>query len=212
MKKGNLKIEEIIQAYLERGFGSMNKNDFEVWIFNEWRKLQDGGLSDYQISKALKISETKVKRLKYEADLKYAIDLNNESELNERFFELLQNAKYKKENSKIQFVIKDKLLRSYINDCLEKNGRFMDSSFNSNIVSIYIDDFYYLLKTFKEIDEDKILKQAKEIAETNHDFPQTIPGILKEMFLNLSKEKLGEITTNSIIDFIKYIKQELTNK
>ena len=88
----------------------------------------------------------------------------------------------------------------------------MDSSFNSNIVSIYIDDFYYLLKTFKEIDEDKILKQAKEIAETNHDFPQTIPGILKEMFLNLSKEKLGEITTNSIIDFIKYIKQELANK
>lgn len=59
-----MEIENVIQLYLKRGFGSMNKNDFEVWIFNEWRKLQDKkdkNLSDYAISKELKISETKVK-------------------------------------------------------------------------------------------------------------------------------------------------------
>ena len=209
MKKGNLKIEEIIQAYLERGFGSMNKNDFEVWIFNEWRKLQDKDLSDYQVSKALKISETKVKRLKYEADLKYSFD---EEQLLNKFFKLAEKANYKKDGDKLLFVINDKLLRQYINNILEESGRFMDSSFNSNIVSIYVDDFSFLLEKFNRIDKDKILERAKEKAETNHDFPQTIPGILKEMFLNLSKEKLGEITTNSIIDFIKYIKQEFTNK
>lgn len=209
MEKGNLKIEEIIQAYLERGFGSMNKNDFEVWIFNEWRKLQDKDLSDYQVSKALKISETKVKRLKYEADLKYSFD---EEQLLNKFFKLAEKANYKKDGDKLLFVINDKLLRQYINNILEESGRFMDSSFNSNIVSIYVDDFSFLLEKFNRIDKDKILERAKEKAETNHDFPQTIPGILKEMFLNLSKEKLGEITTNSIIDFIKYIKQEFTNK
>lgn len=209
MEKGNLKIEEIIQAYLERGFGSMNKNDFEVWIFNEWRKLQDKDLSDYQVSKALKISETKVKRLKYKADLKYSFD---EEQLLNKFFKLAEKANYKKDGDKLLFVINDKLLRQYINNILEESGRFMDSSFNSNIVSIYVDDFSFLLEKFNRIDKDKILERAKEKAETNHDFPQTIPGILKEMFLNLSKEKLGEITTNSIIDFIKYIKQEFTNK
>ena len=209
MEKGNLKIEEIIQAYLERGFGSMNKNDFEVWIFNEWRKLQDKDLSDYQVSKALKISETKVKRLKYEADLKYSFD---EEQLLNKFFKLAEKANYKKDGDKLLFVINDTLLRQYINNILEESGRFMDSSFNSNIVSIYVDDFSFLLEKFNRIDKDKILERAKEKAETNHDFPQTIPGILKEMFLNLSKEKLGEITTNSIIDFIKYIKQEFTNK
>lgn len=211
MSKESITIEEIIQSYLERGFGSMNKNDFEVWIFNEWRKLQDKNLSDYAISKKLKISETKVKRLRYEADLKYSSD-NDDDKLQEHFFELLKNAKYKKENSKIQFAIKDKLLRGYISDCLEKDGRFIDSSFNSNIVSIHVDDFSFLLERFNRIDKDKMLKQAKEIAESNHDFPITISEILKEMFMNLTKEKLGnklvDFTTNGIIDFVKRLKQE----
>ena len=163
MEKGNLKIEEIIQAYLERGFGSMNKNDFEVWIFNEWRKLQDKDLSDYQVSKALKISETKVKRLKYEADLKYSFD---EEQLLNKFFKLAEKANYKKDGDKLLFVINDKLLRQYINNILEESGRFMDSSFNSNIVSIYVDDFSFLLEKFNRIDKDKILERAKEKSES----------------------------------------------
>lgn len=204
-----MEIENVIQLYLKRGFGSMNKNDFEVWIFNEWRKLQDKDLSDYQVSKALKISETKVKRLKYEADLKYSFD---EEQLLNKFFKLAEKANYKKDGDKLLFVINDKLLRQYINNILEESGRFMDSSFNSNIVSIYVDDFSFLLEKFNRIDKDKILERAKEKAESDHDFPVTIPDILKEMFINLAKEKLGgklvDFTTNGIIDFVKHLKQE----
>lgn len=200
-----MQLAEIIQTYLNRGFGSMNKNDFEVWIFNEWRKLQDNDLSDYQISKELKISETKVKRLKYEADLKYSSD-NDEKKLQEQFFELLKNAKYKKENSKIQFVIKDKLLRGYINDCLEKDGRFIDSSFNSNIVSIHVDDFSFLLDEFEYVDKEEILKEAKNRAESYHDFPVKFSDIIKEKLKDLGKEYVGELTTESICNFIKEFK------
>lgn len=209
-----MELEEIIQSYLERGFGSMNKNDFEVWIFNEWRKLQDKkdkNLSDYAISKELKISETKVKRLRYEADLKYSSD-NDEKKLQEQFFELLKNAKYKKENSKLQFVIKDKLLRGYISDCLEKDGRFMDSSFNANMVSIYVDDFSFLLEQFSKVERKEIIERAKKEAEDNHDFPITISDILKEMLINLAEEKLGDklvnFTTQGIIDFIEKFKKD----
>lgn len=202
-------LSKVIQQYLDRGFGSMNKNDFEVWIFNEWRKLQDKDLSDYQVSKVLKISETKVKRLKYEADLKYSFD---EEQLLNKFFKLAEKANYKKDGEKLLFVINDRLLRQYINNILEENGRFMASFFNSNIVSIYVDDFSFLLERFNRIDKDEILKRAKEMAENNHDFPVTIPDILKEMFINLAKEKLGDklvdFTTNGIIDFVKRLKQE----
>lgn len=211
MSKESITIEDIIQSYLERGFGSMNKNDFEVWIFNEWRKLQDKNLSDYAISKELKISETKVKRLRYEADLKYSSD-NDEKKLQEQFFKLLENAKYKKENSKLQFVIKDKLLRGYISDCLEKDGRFMDSSFNANMVSIYVDDFSFLLEQFSKVERKKIIERAKKEAEANHDFPITISDILKEMLINLAEEKLGDklvnFTTQGIIDFIEKFKKD----
>lgn len=208
MSKESITIEEIIQSYLKRGFGSMNKNDFEVWIFNEWRKLQDKNLSDYAISKELKISETKVKRLRYEADLKYSSD-NDDDKLQEHFFELLKTAKYKKENSKLQFVIKDKLLRGYISDCLEKDGRFMDSSFNANMVSIYVDDFSFLLEQFKEvIDTDKIIKEAEKKAESYHDFPVKFSDIIKEKLKDLGKEYVGELTTESICNFIKGLKNK----
>ena len=29
-----LTLNEVISKYTEKGFGSMNKNDFEVWIFH----------------------------------------------------------------------------------------------------------------------------------------------------------------------------------
>ena len=64
-------LKSAIEAYLQRGFGSMNKNDFEVWIFNELLKTKLAGLSNYAISVELKLPEQKVKRLKYEATLRY---------------------------------------------------------------------------------------------------------------------------------------------
>jgi len=63
-------LSEEIYDYVNRGFGSMNKNDFEVWIFNEFLK-QNEGMLDSEISRKLKISETKVKRLEKEAYLIY---------------------------------------------------------------------------------------------------------------------------------------------
>ena len=83
----------IKEVYLERGFGTMNKNDFEVFIFNEIVKDPQGILefskkdkddkplkpSNYDLSILLKIPESKVKRLAYEADLKYGAE-NRETE------------------------------------------------------------------------------------------------------------------------------------
>ena len=64
-------LNQIIDRYLKRGFGSMNKNDFEVWIFYFLLHNQLKGMGNYDISLELRIPESKVKRLKYEAELKY---------------------------------------------------------------------------------------------------------------------------------------------
>ena len=58
-------LQEFISKYLERGFGSMNKNDFEVWIFHYLMNHQLQGKTNYEVSLFLKIPETKVKRLRY---------------------------------------------------------------------------------------------------------------------------------------------------
>ena len=69
-------MKKFIQDYLQRGWGSMNKNDFEVWIFYQLLQNDDYSLkeaSDYQIAIALRIPESKVKRLRYESMLKYGL-------------------------------------------------------------------------------------------------------------------------------------------
>ena len=58
MMKETEKIEITVnlQEYLRKGFGSMNKNDFEVFIFNELIKEKYADKSDNAISRELKIN------------------------------------------------------------------------------------------------------------------------------------------------------------
>lgn len=65
-------IDDALEKYLTKGFGSMNKNDFEVWIFNQLLHTVLKDKDNYAISIYLKIPESKVKRLQYEASLKYS--------------------------------------------------------------------------------------------------------------------------------------------
>lgn len=67
-----LTLNEVISKYIEKGFGSMNKNDFEVWIFHYLLEHELQGKKNYEISIGLKIPKSKVKRLRYEAELKYS--------------------------------------------------------------------------------------------------------------------------------------------
>ena len=103
-----------LSDYLSRGFGSMNKNDLEVWVFNQL--LQDPNkqnYSDYDFSIELRIPQTKVKRLRYEAGLVY--NTKNAEEYNKEFLLLLRKAKVKSTNAElIQFSMEDKGLYLYI--------------------------------------------------------------------------------------------------
>ena len=56
-------MQDFIDNYLKRGFGSMNKNDFEVMIMHELLQGKLKGKSNYEISRELRVPESKVKRL-----------------------------------------------------------------------------------------------------------------------------------------------------
>lgn len=72
-------LKTVINKYLTRGFGSMNKNEFEVWIFHYLLSNRFINENNYDISIQLRIPETKVKRLRYEAELKYGDPKDEES-------------------------------------------------------------------------------------------------------------------------------------
>ena len=192
-----------IQTYLDRGFGSMTKNDFEVMIFAELIQTSLHGMSDYQISLDLRIPESKVKRLRYEASLKY--NILSEEDYRLMFKEIAQNAIVKDE--RIILSIEDISLRKFINFKLKKNGKFSDTSFNSEIVVIRSKDFAELLKelyyTQRELQQinDKIDKINESLSK-KITFKDVISVFIKASVAHLG-ERLTDIGVDNILEFIQ---------
>lgn len=199
-------LQDFIDWYCnENGFGSMNKNDFEVFIFNEWFKTHSS-LSDYAISRQLHIPESKVKRLKYEAAIVFSAD-QDKNQLEDEFITDLQNAKYKNEDGKLRFLVHNKLVRQYINDILEKDGRFLDSSLTSSTVSMSVEDFSYVMDQLRPgtVDKKQVMEAAKKMYNKEGGFDKTFPEILKEVLVEQSKSIIGNYTTDAIVAAIDKI-------
>ena len=181
----------VIQCYLEKGFGSMNKNDFEVWIFHYLLSNQYKSKKDYEISIALGIPLTKVKRLRYEAGLKYGE--NGESckdikELkvyySESFNKLLDNLHFVRNGEFLMFVVEDISFRKYLEFTLRDAGHLTDGSFSSDIITMNFEAFDFLLKHFwTEEEYEEFLKKAEQEKKkkTGKTEKITVIGLLKEL-------------------------------
>ncbi len=158
--------ESFLDYYISRGFGSMNKNDFEVYIFYSLLQNKLQNKSNYEISIILRIPESKVKRLRYEAILKYG-NPQDESIYKSAFERLLSKSILKKDGRSVQFIVEDVQLRKYLDSILKQDGRFSNTSFNTEIVSIDIDDLEFLLKELWPTNNwDVIFDKAKSLFKT----------------------------------------------
>ena len=174
----------------------MNKNDFEVWIFYFLLHNQLKGMGNYDISLELRIPESKVKRLKYEAELKYGSP-QKVSEYKDELNVVLSKAVFKKDGESIQFVIEDIHLRRYLDSVLKKDGRFSNTSFNTEIVSVSIEDFEFLIKRLWPKNEvDELLNKAKKKLKKND---VTIKDIIKTFVFSAAKETGKNIVDLSFI-------------
>jgi hypothetical protein len=191
--------KELITCYSQTGFGGMTKNDFEVLIFHLLRK--HGSLknkSNFNSSILLKIPEAKVKRLAYEAELKYSS--YNEHQIINRFFKLIKKSKFKAENKKIQFVIEDKFLRTSISSFLKNLGHFADTSFNSEIISIDIDSLVALLENYLPKDEiDEIVSQCRSLIKSEKGDKLTFKLLMNKYFEGLAT-KSGENSADLLFE------------
>lgn len=185
-------MDEALDKYLAKGFGSMNKVDFEVWIFDQLLKSRLKGKDNYAISIYLKMPESRVKRLRYEASLKYATF--SEVELYDALNKLLSKAKFKKGGQCVQFVVEDVSVRKYLDSLLKNDGRFSDSSFNTEIVTIDYDDLEYILSSSAEGKEkiESILSKAREKLNTTDVSFKSLMSTFADSMAKGAGNKLGE--------------------
>ncbi|MBO4615532.1 MAG: hypothetical protein J5709_10500 [Bacteroidales bacterium] len=179
-------LKEFIDRYIGRGFGSMNKNDFEVEIFHYLLKTNYfKSLKEYDISIQLKIPQSKVKRLKYEADLKFPKE--NKDEM---IKDILDNAKISFDRKCLVLSIEDEIIRKYLDCEIKKHNGYSDLSFNTELMRLDFEDYIYLV--------DKI-EGGKRVDE--------IKGKLESWFLskeNGDKEKLKKIRFKDL--FFEFVK------
>lgn len=191
---------DILDKYLAKGFGSMTKNDFEVFIFSELLKTKFKNSRAYQISRELHIPESKVKRLQYEASLRY---LNkSEDDYKREFKDAAKKAR--KDNEKIAFVIIDIDLRKRLNDVLNEQGSYSCSLVNSDAFLLLPKDFSILLEWACTKEEKNQINSAIRKCELeNTDWAGVIGNIIK-----LPIERLTGFDISGIVDAISL----LTNK
>ena len=133
-------VADAIKEYLNHGFGSMTKNDFEVWIFHQLLCGELKGNTNREISIALRIPDTKVKRLRYEADLKWGSP-GDDSAYHDALVKVIEKAILVKNRTQILLVIEDTALLKYLDAKMKNANVAWDKSFNTE--NIYIDFVQY---------------------------------------------------------------------
>ena len=205
--------EENIKKFLQEcmdGFGSINKNNYEVSLLHLLLVSGWSDYSDFWISTILQIPESKVKRLRYEVELVYP---RNPADLKSELYQLLREGSFKLTLDSIQFSIPNKMLRLYLNDLLLQEHRFADSSFNANIVSITPRDLECLLNKF-ETSEDERGKFVESVKKKLKDSEASLKKTSKEKFIEYSKlilkavggsalEKIAEKAVNDVEEWVK---------
>lgn len=201
---------DFLTTYLKKGFGSMTKNDLEVWVFNELLKdPEKTNYSDYDFSIELRIPQTKVKRLRYEAGLVY--NTKNAEEYNKEFLLLLRKAKVKSTNAElIQFAMEDKGLYLYIDSILKKGGRFSDRSHNNEIMQISRNDLVYLLENclIPQEEQEEILRKCEEKTSQKikfSDFAIKMIDKFIEGFATAAGTSAWVFTKANMLNLIQYI-------
>lgn len=163
----------------------MNKNDFEVFIFNELLNADPAysGKSDFDISCQLRIPQAKVKRLRYEAGLKYP---RQQSDLKSVINQALHNARILPKSDRcIEISVEDVLVQKNIQAILKKKNGFCDSSFNSEILRFTLEDYETLLKEVygEEAVEQTLQKVLNEIEKkSGKKEKRTFKDLLKKLF------------------------------
>lgn len=197
--KAKMILAEIMGVYLEKGFGVMNKTEFETLLYDVLRKhgLLTGKCFDDSFK--LRIPEAKARKLIYESQVKYC-NLNKDdfdSYLRKSVGECLAHAYLVKNNKEIRFAIEDKYLRIALNAKLRERHYFADTSFNKDIISLDEEAFKEMLSILvPNFQRDQVLANLNAVqVPENDNMKDFVLSFIKEAMLQGSLEAIKQIGT-----------------
>lgn len=160
---------EFLEHYLKNGIGSMSKSDTDSLVMYLLDKYTHQGsvplqtFSNQTLSETLRTPLSKIKRLRYEAGLKYGGRAEDEAQ--RRFLVSLSKATMEinqktGEPAKITLIVEDILAKNWIQGHIKENGLVFDNSFNAEIIRVEPEAFFAVLRTLlKKSEVDSFEKQ-----------------------------------------------------
>lgn len=155
--------KEFLEHYLSGSFGSMSKSETEILIFH--LLFSDfKGLSNYEISNLLKISETKVKSLTLNAHLRYSKQSGDEivretlADIAKKFSTI-----YDEQNGEVKIHIQSSVQKREMINAINNLGSFADYGLNNEILKIRINTLFSLFEKF--LDKEKFKETVQTYLE-----------------------------------------------
>lgn len=210
----NLKIEDpgkfcetFLAEYCKNGLGvGFTKRDLDVLVF--YLLLKDGRYNMpadvYKVCRDLKLSETKVRNLYQDVQLRY--NQYDKNIAKERFITIVESGAIELKDNKLTFTIREPLLRQYFEEWVAEVNGFTDSSFNRNLVTVSKKTFSMILDTiFIESKKCDIADIKEKIENASLDMDERYIEKSKNVH---SKFELINLVLNCISsadDIIKFI-------
>lgn len=161
--------EEFLTQYLRLGLGSMNKSDIDalvMWLLDSYGDRGSPPLSNYDnqtVSERLKTPVSKVKRLRYDAALKYGGRI--EDQARGRLLAALSKAAIDVEKEKICLVLEDSLAKNWLQGQLKSSQQIFDNTFNVEIIKVDAAGLFSVLEELFNSDEVAAFKTGYEKAK-----------------------------------------------
>ena len=161
-------FDRVASKYFERNFGMMAKADFETMIFDIYiEHLLNNNLAfdDYSISRALGISQSKVRALKLKKELQYPHDgFNWKDALSKE----IKHSSYDSVTRNVSIPISDPNVMVELRYYIETKGWSDIHQLNPKVFTCRIDDFIKLSNSLSEnniVVDDETAEKLKEIGK-----------------------------------------------
>ena len=160
-KEKVLAFDFILEEYFKSGFASLSKSDIDLLFFTSLMKFgKIKNKSDYDLSKLLRITQSRVRNLKIKNALKFdPLDFN---EIENVFLEKAKFARLENDLKRISIPIYDPNIYIELENLIERENGFVEAQLNPKIFTIRIDQFFSLLMVFQSIHEKKSIKEIKK--------------------------------------------------
>ena len=158
-----------LENYLKFGLGSLPKSDIDALVMH----LLDlhgpngsgplAGLSNQVVSERLRTPVTKIRKLRYDAALKFGGRI--EDQAMGRLLAALSKASLEAEGKKICLIIEDSLAKNWLQGQLKIHQQIFDHSFNTEIIKVDAEGLFEVLETCFDKDALKAFRSGYDAAK-----------------------------------------------